>query len=99
MQRRRFIKNSVGLLGALSFEQLAPFPNFNPTFDMDDVVKIKIGKVQCTVFRDLMFKYLAKDFFINANEEELNSSLLKYGITPDNIPSPFIALLVRQGDK
>jgi len=99
MQRRRFIKNNVGLLGALSFEQLAPFHNFNSTLGMDDIVKINIGKIQCTVFRDLMFKYLAKDFFINASEEELNQSLPKYGITPDNIPSPFIALLVQYDDK
>ena len=65
----------------------------------DDVVKIKIGKFKCTVFRDLMFKYLAKDFFINANQEELNASLNKYHVNPDNIPSPFIAVLLQQDDK
>ena len=65
----------------------------------DEVVKIKIGKINCTLFRDFMFKYLAKDFFINASQEELDQSLNKYHITPDNIPSPFIAVLLQYDDK
>jgi glyoxylase-like metal-dependent hydrolase (beta-lactamase superfamily II) len=35
----------------------------------------------------------------NASEEELDQSLNKYHISPDNIPSPFIALLLQQDDK
>ena len=65
----------------------------------DEVVKIKVGKFDCILFRDLMFKYLAKDFFINANPEELTQSLDKYNIPPDNIPSPFIAILLQQNDR
>jgi glyoxylase-like metal-dependent hydrolase (beta-lactamase superfamily II) len=66
---------------------------------VDDVVKMKVGKYQCTIFRDLSFKYLAKDFFINASQQELSQSLNKYRIDPDNIPSPFIAILLQQNDK
>ena len=57
----------------------------------DEVVKMKIGKINCTIFRDLMFKYLAKDFFINAGKEELDQALNKYHVNPDDIASPFIA--------
>ncbi len=46
-----------------------------------------------------MFKYQAKDFFINADKKELDESLLKYNVPPDNIPSPFIAMLLQDGDR
>lgn len=65
----------------------------------NNIVKINIGKIKCTIFRDFMFKYLAKDFFINASEEELNQSLNKYHIIGGNIPSPFIALLLQYNNK
>ncbi len=79
---------------------ISQFNIFNSTFLTDDeVVKIKIGKCDCTIFRDQMFKYLAKDFFINASEAELNQSLNKYRVTADNIPSPFIAVLFQYDDK
>jgi hypothetical protein len=100
MQRRKFLKSNITLISALPFIHINQFNFFNKTFLLDDeVVKIKIGKFDCTVFRDLMFKYLAKDFFINANPDELDQSLNKYHITPDNIPSPFIAVLIQQDDK
>jgi glyoxylase-like metal-dependent hydrolase (beta-lactamase superfamily II) len=88
------------LIGSLPLVHIGQFSIFNTAFLMDDdTVKINIGKFKCTVFRDLMFKYLAKDFFINANQEELNASLNKYHIGPDNIPSPFIAVLLQQDDR
>jgi glyoxylase-like metal-dependent hydrolase (beta-lactamase superfamily II) len=65
----------------------------------NEIVKTKIGKFSCTIFRDLLFKYLAKDFFINASEEEVKQLLTKYGAKPDNIPSPFVALLLEQDNK
>ena len=65
----------------------------------DNVVKMNIGKINCTIFRDFMFKYMAKDFFINASEEQLNQSLNKYHIIDGNIPSPFIALLLQYDNK
>jgi glyoxylase-like metal-dependent hydrolase (beta-lactamase superfamily II) len=65
----------------------------------EEVVKINIGKINCTFFRDTMFKYLAKDYFINANGEELSQSLAKYNITPDNIPSPFMAVLLQSNER
>jgi len=76
------------------------FNVFNPSgFMNDDIVGIKIGDIDCTIFRDTMFKYLAKDFFINASEEELNQALNKYHIPSGNIPSPFSPILIQQGDK
>jgi glyoxylase-like metal-dependent hydrolase (beta-lactamase superfamily II) len=100
MQRRKFLKSSTTLIGTIPLMHVDSFNFLDSTFFMDsEVVNIKIGKIKCTVFRDLMFKYLAKDFFINADEAELNQSLIKYHITADNIPSPFISLLIQQDDK
>jgi glyoxylase-like metal-dependent hydrolase (beta-lactamase superfamily II) len=65
----------------------------------EEVIKINIGKINCTFFRDTMFNYLAKDYFINANPDELSQSLDKYNITPNNIPSPFIALLLQSDER
>jgi len=100
MQRRKFLKSSGVIMGALPLINFNQLNIFNKTFVMnDEVVKMKIGKINCTVFRDLMFKYLAKDFFINASQEELNQSLNNYHIAADNIPSPFIAILLEYDDK
>jgi glyoxylase-like metal-dependent hydrolase (beta-lactamase superfamily II) len=97
MQRRKFLKSSSSLIGMFP---LTHFDQFNTTlFTDDDVVRINIGNLKCTVFRDYMFKYLAKDFFINASQEELNLALNKYHTVPDNIPSPFIAVLLQLNDK
>jgi len=100
MLRRKFLASSGTLIGSLPSLNINQFDIFNTALFMDDeVVKIKIGKINCTLFRDLMFKYLAKDFFINVSPEELKQSLNKYHITPDNIPSPFIAALLQYDDK
>jgi glyoxylase-like metal-dependent hydrolase (beta-lactamase superfamily II) len=100
MQRRTFLKNSTTLLGSLPLLQSYPFSSLDKFLAMnEEVVKINIGEINCTIFRDLMFKYQAKDFFINANKEELDQALNKYHIAPDNIPSPFIAVLLQYDDK
>ncbi len=83
----------------LPLMHLTQFDIHNAPFGDDDVAKIKIGKFNCIIFKDLMFKYLAKDFFINANQEELKQSLNRYNVTPDNIPSPFIVVLLQSPDK
>jgi len=100
MQRRTFLKTSTTLMCTLPLLHAPQFNIVKNHFFMDnEVVKINIGKISCTIFRDLMFKYLAKDFFINAGQQELNQSLTKYHISPDNIPSPFVAMLLQQDDK
>ena len=100
MQRRKFLKSSAAIIGAFPFIYNHELNFFDTPFLMnDEVFKIKIGNLRCTVFRDLMFKYQAKDYFINASPEELEPSLRKFHITPDNIPSPFIAVLLQQDDK
>jgi glyoxylase-like metal-dependent hydrolase (beta-lactamase superfamily II) len=97
MHRRTFISNSAALFCAFPLRNFNPFNLFNTTHYMDnDVVKLNIGTCKCTLFRDTQFKYLAKDFFINAGGEELNSALNKYSIQDGNIPSPFIAMLLEQ---
>lgn len=100
MQRRKFLQSSTTLMDGLPLLHFNQFNIFNKTFFMDDeIVTIKIGKITCTIFRDLMFKYLTKDFFINAKQAELDQSINKYHIAADNIPSPFIAVLLQQDDK
>lgn len=64
-----------------------------------EVVKRKVGEFDCTIFRDLQFKYMAKDFFINADAGELNQALNKYNVAPENIPSPFIAILLQHKER
>ncbi len=51
------------------------------------------------IFQDMQFKYMAKDFFINADAEELTEALKEYNGTPENIPSPFIAILLQHEDR
>ena len=65
----------------------------------ENIYKLKIGKFQCTIFKDLMFKYLAKDYFINAEKNELETYLNQYKISPENIPSPFISMLLQDGKR
>ena len=100
MQRRNFIKSSGALMSTLPILSFNSFNVFSGSpLAGDDVIRIKIGDMDCTIFRDMMFKYLAKDFFINADQQDLNRSLDKYNATPDNIPSPFIALFIQHGNK
>jgi glyoxylase-like metal-dependent hydrolase (beta-lactamase superfamily II) len=88
------------MIGAFPFTHIDEMNFFDKTFLMnDEIFKLNIGKLRCTVFRDLTFKYQAKDYFINASPEELEPSLSRFNITPDNIPSPFIAVLIEQDDK
>jgi glyoxylase-like metal-dependent hydrolase (beta-lactamase superfamily II) len=80
--------------------QVNPFTTADTTINMNaELVRLNIGEFRCTILRDMLFKYLAKDFFINANQDEVNAALIKHNGTPDNIPSPFIALLLQKGDK
>ncbi len=100
MKRRKFIKTSTTVLSALPFIKSVFYPLQNILLTEElNVFKFKTGKINCTLFRDFLFKYLAKDFFINATEPELNQLLEKYKATPDNIPSPFIALLLEYDNK
>lgn len=94
MLRRDFLLSATTVIGFLPI-----FPTSrrttNTAYVMDnEVVKIKVGRLTCTLFLDLTFKYLAKDFFINASQDELNTALARYNIQPGDIPSPFIAALI-----
>ena len=97
MKRRQFIRDSAKILAAIP---LMSFHSNPIIWTMNsEVYRCKIGDFDCTIFKDFMFKYQAKDFFINADKKELDESLLKYNVPPDNIPSPFIAMLLQDGDR
>lgn len=95
MNRRDFITHSTTIMGMMPFIKL----NSTPLIMNPDKHKFRIGDFECTIFKDLMFQYKAKDYFINAREEALNHSLEKYDINPAHIPSPFIAVLLKSGDR
>jgi glyoxylase-like metal-dependent hydrolase (beta-lactamase superfamily II) len=100
MLRRDFIRTASALSGIYPLTNTGRSDIFDTTFFMEDeVVRIKVGEFSCTVFKDLMFKYLPKDFFVNASPQELEQSLKKYPLTADYIPSPFIAMLIQLHDK
>ncbi|WP_299529194.1 MBL fold metallo-hydrolase [Ulvibacterium sp.] len=97
MERRQFIKKNTGLLATIPFINLQP----HSIFDLMDteIFKCKIGGFECTIFKDLMFTYQAKDYFINADKSELNDALNKYQVDPESIPSPYIAMLLQNGNQ
>ena len=100
MLRRIFLKNSTLFfctVPLLNFDYLNLISPLNVVDQ--DVYKINIGNFECTLFRDTMYKYMAKDFFINADQDEVNQSLIKFKVTPENIPSPFIPIYLKQKDK
>jgi glyoxylase-like metal-dependent hydrolase (beta-lactamase superfamily II) len=98
MQRREFIKLNGGLFLTLPFAPgvINPFASNIESMDYD-THKCKIGKYTCRIFKDMMFKYLGKDYFINASAEQVTQELDRYQHKADNIPSPFIALLLEYG--
>lgn len=97
MKRRKFLKSSTLALSGFPLINLS----LNATMkNMDfEKHKLKIGQFDCTIFKDLMFKYQAKDYFINAEQKELEESIIKYEIDPENIPSPFLAVLLQDEDR
>jgi glyoxylase-like metal-dependent hydrolase (beta-lactamase superfamily II) len=96
MYRKQFLTRSVTFAASIPFLPLTTFPAWKilnaPKLNK---VEFNIGKIKCTIFRDYDFQYQAKDFFVNVNEGELNDELKKYHLSDDNIPSPFIALLLQ----
>ncbi|NAY92184.1 MBL fold metallo-hydrolase [Muricauda sp. JGD-17] len=97
MKRRSFLKTNSMLLTALP---LMSFDEFLLLKIMEEsIYEFKIGRFQCTIFRDLMFKYQARDYFINADPGEVQSALKRFGITTEIIPSPYISLLIQDGNR
>jgi glyoxylase-like metal-dependent hydrolase (beta-lactamase superfamily II) len=100
MHRRQFLKSSAIMAGLFPILQgshlITPITSLSGD---KDVIKLKIGAFDCTIFRDMQFKYTARDFFTNAHPEELNKSFKKYSVDPENIPSPFIAILLQHEER
>ena len=96
MKRRNFIKNTTTLISGLPLINLNIFEMSNLT---SDKYEFTVGNFKATIFRDFMFKYQAKDYFINAKQDELEQAIKTYKIVPENIPSPFIAILLQGQNK
>ncbi len=96
MKRRDFIIRTSTIMGSLPLLNLHAF-RMNDM--MTDKHEFTVGNFKATIFRDLMFKYHAKDYFINASPGELEQAMKTYQIVPDNIPSPFIAILLEGQNK
>ncbi|SHG97890.1 MBL fold metallo-hydrolase [Flagellimonas flava] len=97
MNRRGFLKTNGTLFSTLPFLNIIP----GSIMDLleDNIHEFKIGRFQCTVFRDLIFKYKAKDYFINVDSMEVQSELSRFDITTDIIPSPYISLLLKDNTR
>jgi len=100
MYRKQFLTRSVSFAASIPFLPLTTFPAWK-IFNAPkrNKVELNIGKIKCTIFRDYDFQYQAKDFFVNANEGELDNALNSYHVSADNIPSPFIALLLQINER
>ncbi len=98
MKRRKFITLNGGLVFTLPFAPALINSLTSKTEIMDyDIYESKIGQYTCKIFKDLMFKYQGKDYFINASDEEINKELDRYHQKTDDIPSPFTAMLLEHG--
>lgn len=100
MERRKFIKDvalTAGISNILPYNSISWSHNNN--MSNSDSHEFSIGDFKCSIFKDLMFKYEAKDYFINAPQEELQEVLTSRKIDPSNIPSPFIALLLKKDNR
>ncbi|WPP51370.1 MBL fold metallo-hydrolase [Catalinimonas niigatensis] len=95
MKRREFIKIKGGKVFSVSFAPSLLNSAITQAKIKDyDTYCFKLGQYACTIFKDLMFKYQGKDYFINATEGEVNEELHRYHQKTDHIPSPFIAFLL-----
>jgi glyoxylase-like metal-dependent hydrolase (beta-lactamase superfamily II) len=100
MLRRQFIRSSAGIISALPFLNMKDLISSASTIiTMNETFHISIGEIQCTIFRDMMYNYGAKDFFSNADPNELEVSLRRFNNATDEIASPFIAVLLQHADK
>lgn len=99
MKRRRFITLNGGLAMSLPLVPTLMNVPFAEKIMNQDTHTFNIGQYRCTVFKDMMFKYQGKDYFINASATEIDKELQRYDQKTDDIPSPFVALLLERGEE
>lgn len=95
MKRRKFILNTALISSGMT---LGSIPKIN-LFMNPNIYKFEIGQFRCTILKDLMFAYKASDYFINVNDNLLKEYIKEYNFNPENIESPFIALLIETNTK
>ena len=100
MQRRHFLKTGATVMGALPFVNIPSLvlPDLFGSTE-EEIFKIKLGRCQCTIFRDNIHSYTAEDYFLDVPPEELSAALKKYAANPENMPSPFVAMLLQYDDR
>lgn len=64
-----------------------------------EVAKLQIGRCECLIMRDNILSYSSKDFFLDVPQAELLTALRRYNINPENMPSPFIGLLLKYDER
>ena len=97
MKRIDFIQKSCLGLVTLPFLDM---PTKNPREMIEpERTSFGIGKFAFTIYKDFLFKYQAGDYFINASPAELEQNLKKYNFTSGVIPSPYIAMLLQDGQR
>ena len=99
INRRLFTKTLLSSSASTIVSTSALF-NFLMPKIMSDQHTFQIGAFTCTLFKDLLFHYQAQHYFLDVPEEETAVALQPYSHTPDDISSPFVALLLeRENEK
>jgi glyoxylase-like metal-dependent hydrolase (beta-lactamase superfamily II) len=60
-----------------------------------DIFKFRIGELDCWSVSDGTYSFPATNFFANADAAELESALLRHGITDGRVVAPFCCFVVR----
>lgn len=100
MQRRHFLKTGATIMGALPFVNVPSLilPELLGSNEQE-IFKMSLGRCKCTIFRDDIHSYTAEDYFLNVPPEELSAALKEYAANPEDMPSPYVAMLLQYDDR
>lgn len=96
MNRNEFIRNSVYGAGGLVVSSWLSIKN--SLMMNEGIYRFRIGDFQAFLLHDMQFIYKGADFFSNIPPEEAALALKEYGHTMDKIPSPYVSLLLINGE-
>ena len=87
-------------MGAIPFINFHSFNFGEPLkFFETEISRLKIGRCEVSILRDLIMSYSSEDFFLNVKPEELDPALRRYNVNPADMPSPFVVLLLQYDDR
>ncbi|NND06066.1 MAG: MBL fold metallo-hydrolase [Saprospiraceae bacterium] len=66
---------------------------------MNNIHSFSVGAFTCILFRDLLFEYQAEHYFLDVEESLIAQSLKTFQQSPTLIKSPFVSLLLQNGEQ